>query len=180
VREFKADAIVVATGGKPVVPQIPGLSDFLFAEHVLESGEQTGPRAVIIGGGMVGCETAVVLAEKGVRVTIVEVLNKVAGKVMPMLQRPLLDRLRKKEVEILTDARIQRVFDHTLFLVTEDFGVKTIEADTIVLAAGVVPMSDGLKKLEKLAVELYCAGDCAERRGIREAIAEGNRSARRI
>ena len=72
IRDFDPDAVVLATGIKPKVPNIPGINmkHVIYAEEVLGSRIETGDKVVVMGGELVGCETAEFLAEKGKKVTV--------------------------------------------------------------------------------------------------------------
>ncbi|MCK5181172.1 MAG: FAD-dependent oxidoreductase, partial [Dehalococcoidia bacterium] len=81
VIEGNPDAVVIATGGIPLMPEIPGIdkSNVVTAQDVLSGKAKAGQNVVIIGGGMVGCETGHYLVEQGRTVTIVEILRRMAN-----------------------------------------------------------------------------------------------------
>ena len=94
ISEAKPDVVVLAAGVVTSVPQIKGIdgAGVLTAKEVL-NGARVGDTVVVIGGGLVGCETAEYLAKQRKKVTIVEMLDEVAG-VMPLaLRKMLLARL---------------------------------------------------------------------------------------
>ena len=105
ITEENPDALIIAVGGIPITPDIPGVDapNVIAAQDVL-AGRETGQNVVIIGGGMVGCETGHHLADKGKQVTIVEILKRMANDVSPMVRRRLLDGLRAKQVAMITNA----------------------------------------------------------------------------
>ena len=81
VEKTKPDAIIVATGSEPLIPDIPGIQDkrVVTARDVLaDKVKITNKKVVVAGGGMVGAETAEFLAEQGNKVTIIEMLPKMA------------------------------------------------------------------------------------------------------
>ena len=97
---------------------------------------RVGPRAVIIGGGSVGVETALFLVPLGIEVTIVEMLEKIAGgesaTILPFIHAQL-DRYR---VRVLTQHRVVSIEADGLIVETPDRGTLAIPCDTVVVAAG--------------------------------------------
>lgn len=175
IEEMKPDVVVVATGAKPKVPDIPGLpgAHAVQAVDVLEGKAEVGERVVVIGGEVVGCETAEYLAEKGKRVTVTRRGPEMATGVGPRVRPYLLDRLDKLGVTLLTGVTYHEVTARGLLLTTSEGEKKTIEADTIVLAAGAVPERGPASELEARSLRAYFVGDCVRPRTVREAIEEG-------
>ena len=99
-----------------------------------------------------------------------------AAKMMLLLRRQLLDRLIEKGVTMLTEVKYESITSRSLTFVTKDGERQTIEADTIVLAAGSKPSIDLFKALEGKVAEIHMAGDCVKPRRIVEAIDEGYRA----
>lgn len=99
------DAVVLATGIVPLVPPIPGLgaARLLMARDVLH-GSDVGESVIVVGGGLVGCETAERLAALGKKVTVLEMLDEAAGAMPLALRKLLLARMHKMKVEVLTGA----------------------------------------------------------------------------
>lgn len=182
VAEIKPDAVVVATGVAPFIPDIPGIDSAgaTRAEDVLLGKKEVGKRVAIIGGGMVGCETAEFLVDGGRKVTVIEMLPRLAMGMMPHLRRELLDRLATKGVALLTSAQCQKVSPGKLDIVTREGEALTIEVDTVILAAGARPNQELLQALNGKVPEVYAAGDCVEPRTIMEAMADGWRVARNL
>jgi pyruvate/2-oxoglutarate dehydrogenase complex dihydrolipoamide dehydrogenase (E3) component len=177
VEEFKPDAIVVATGSSPVDPDIPGISEakVVYAGDVLDNKVEVGERVVIIGGELVGCETAEYLAENGREVTVARRGAEMATRVGPTLRPVLLKRLADNGVKLLPGVKYEGITSSDLVLTTKDGLRKTIEADTIILAAGSQPNKRLFEELKGMASEIYLVGDCVEPRTIRDAINEGFR-----
>jgi len=176
VEETKPDAVVVATGAMSLVPDIPGIerSSAFTAEQVL-GGQEVGSRVVVIGGELVGCETADYLAEKGHKVTVTRRGPRMATKVGPGVREILLNRLEKNGAALLSGVSYEDVSDRGVTVTTSEGERRTIEADTVVLAAGAKPDSQLATALEGRVPELYVVGDCVEPRNIAEAMAEGYR-----
>jgi pyruvate/2-oxoglutarate dehydrogenase complex dihydrolipoamide dehydrogenase (E3) component len=88
------------------MPDIRGIdrSNVVAAQDVLSGKVKVGQSVVIIGGGMVGCETGHYLVEQGKTVTITEILKRMANDMFYMARRRLMDGLRSKKVTLLTSA----------------------------------------------------------------------------
>lgn len=179
VKKSKPDVIILATGMTAVIPEIAGIArqNVVTAEDVLTGKAQIGKRIVVIGGGMVGCETAEFLAERDKKVTVVEMLENLAVKMGAAVRQLLIDRLDAKGVIMLTGVKCEEVTDRGLVIVHKGVRRQTIEADTIVLAGGSLPNQKLFKALEGKVPEIYLAGDCEEPRTIIEAVADGSRLA---
>lgn len=172
---LKPDAIVVATGGIPAMPGIPGIDKprVFTADDVLAGRKNAGQRVVIIGGGMVGCETADYLAEKGKQVTVIEVLKRAANDMFAMVRRRLMDDLRSRKVVLLTSTCCEAILDGSVLVTTADGKRENIPADTVIVAVGYQPNNSLLEALKGQAAETYCIGDASKPRRICDAVQEG-------
>lgn len=181
VEEAQPDVLILATGATSLVPDIPGIDrpTVVTARQVLD-GEEVGERVVVIGGALVGCETAEFLAEQGKMVTILEILDEVATGIIPALRSLLLSRLADKGVTMMTSVKCQEVTDRGIAIITKEGQKQTIEADNVVIAAGAKSNKALLEALEDKISEIYAIGDCLEPQGILEAIADGYRIGRII
>ena len=175
--ELKPDVVILATGVKPFIPQIPGIQGqkVLQASQVLV-GAKTGERVAVIGGELVGCETALYLMEQGKKVTIMRRGPEFATKVHQFIREPLLGRLQFKGVSMLTGVKYEEITEAGVVIRTGAGERKIVEADTIVLAAGAVPNTELLAALKGKVAQVVSVGDCVEPRGIREAVEEGYRA----
>ncbi|MEA1872359.1 MAG: FAD-dependent oxidoreductase, partial [Chloroflexota bacterium] len=138
VIEGNPDAVVIATGGTPAMPDIAGIdkSNVVTAQDVLSGKAKTGQNVVIIGGGMVGCETGHYLVEQGKAVTIIEILKRMASDMFPMTRRRLMDGLRSKKVTLRTSSTCEEISEDSVRITTADGEKETIPADTVIMAVG--------------------------------------------
>jgi len=173
IAEARPDTVVLATGVTTAMPRISGIdsANVVTAKDVL-NGAEVGDTVAIVGGGLVGCETAEYLAQQGKKVTIVEMLDEVAGRMPLALRNLLLARLADKGVVVLTGIQCREVTGGGLVIITKEKKEKTIAADNVVLASGDRPNRALLENLES-TIPIYPIGDCVEPRGIAEAVAEG-------
>jgi pyruvate/2-oxoglutarate dehydrogenase complex dihydrolipoamide dehydrogenase (E3) component len=178
VTREKPDAVIIATGGIPIMPDMPGIdkSGAVTAQDILSGKDGVGQNVVIIGGGMVGCETGHYLAEQGKTVTIVEILKRMASDMFPMTRRRLMDGLRSKKVTLLTSATCEQIEEGSVLVTTAEGKKETIRAGTIVVAVGYKASDRLYKELEGRVPQLYCVGDSAKPRRILEAVDEGYRT----
>lgn len=169
------DAVILAQGGVPVIPPIPGIDgrNVVTARDVLAGKARTGQNCVIIGGGLVGCDTGHWLAEKGKTVVIVETLKRMAGDMGPMARRRLLDGLRSLQVAMLTEVSCNAITDKGVEITTADGQQKTLPAHTVILAAGSAENNVLLGALKGKVPEIHSAGDAAGPHGIMEAVRDG-------
>jgi len=175
VNKEKPEAVVIATGGTPLIPDIPGVnkSNVVTARDVLTGRKKTGQNVVIIGGGMVGCETGRYLAEGGKKVTIIEVLGRMASDMFPMVRKRLMDGLRSKNVALLVSTKCEEITEDGVRVTTAEGREETIAADTVVIAVGYKANDELFKALQDSVAEIYCIGDSSRPRRILDAVSEG-------
>ncbi|MCG8567631.1 MAG: NAD(P)/FAD-dependent oxidoreductase, partial [Desulfobacterales bacterium] len=182
------DAVIVATGARPLVPPIPGVEDdkVTTAVELLRGNvaalEKNKPKtAVVIGGGLSGCETAIWLAQQGVDVFIVEMLDDlmVGGANVPTQVKLMTgDLLKFHGVCVNTGCRVSRVTDSGIQVTDAENQVRDMACDRVVLALG-MKADNGLAR--KLACDLktvYTIGDCRNPENVMNAIWDGYEVAR--
>jgi 2-enoate reductase len=176
IAEEAPDAVVLATGGFPFVPGIPGIDrgNVVLATDVLTGKTAIGDKVVIIGGELVGCEVGDMLAETGKKVTITTLESDLLTfDVIYPARMSLLLRLRNNGVGMLTGVKYKEITDDGIVLVDKEGGEKTIKADNIVVAAGTRPNDRLVHLLKDKVAELYCVGDCVEPHNILNAMKAG-------
>ena len=173
VSDGNFDEVIVAAGALPLIPAAPGAQSVraVTANDVL-AGETVGERVVVIGGGMVGSETAEFLASKGKKVTIVEMLDKIALDLGPTTRWVTVKRIRESDIEILTGTRFVEFADSGVVVQKEGLN-QVLEADTVVMATGMRANTELADALKGKVRNLHVIGDCLEPRRILEAIHEG-------
>lgn len=168
IKTFAPDFVIVATGAKPrACPfDVSGLDaavPVLHAWDVLRDPAQLASAAAvtIIGGGMVGVETADLLALQGKRCTIIEALDTVAGGMARNNRMELLDRLKARGTAILSGVMVVKAHGTNLELRAADGTARGVEiGDCLVIATGPDPDRDVVPLLEAAGVEYALAGDC--------------------
>ena len=180
VKELSPDVLIVATGSAPLLPDIPGTErdNVVTAQDVL-TGALVGPRVVVIGGGLVGCETADYLAQLGKDVTIVEMLRHTAQDISPGARYFLRRRLRERNVKMLTSTPVKAITDVGV-VVSSDGEERTLEpVDTVVLATGARSVND-LEAVKELVPEVYVIGDAASPGKMLQAVQQAAEVARSL
>jgi pyruvate/2-oxoglutarate dehydrogenase complex dihydrolipoamide dehydrogenase (E3) component len=157
------DRVIVATGSRPVVPPVPGLDAPFTAAEILSGRRRPGPRALILGGGLVGIEMAELLASQKHEVVVIELLAEIARDMEAVTRRMTLERLRKVPVTIHTSTRLTRMDGREAFVAAEGSPdeLSIGEFDSVVVAVGHRshdPLSAGL---EEAGLEVTRIGDAA-------------------
>ncbi|MEM3012867.1 MAG: FAD-dependent oxidoreductase, partial [Candidatus Hadarchaeales archaeon] len=129
-------------------------------------------RVVIVGGGGVGCYTAHYLTSRGKEVTLLEMLEKVAGDVGITTRWILRENLKKGGVKIFTSTKVKEIRPEGVVAVRGG-GEEVFPAESVVLAVGSRPNSSLAEELKGKVEELYLVGDCSQPRKALEAIQEG-------
>lgn len=168
IKAFAPDFVIVATGARPrACPfDVSGLDARVRVLHgwdVLRDPAQiaSASAVTIIGGGMVGVETADSLALQGKRCTIIEALDTIAGGMARNNRMELLDRLKARGAAILCGVMVERAHGTHLDLRATDGTVSSVEiGDCLVIATGPEPDRDVVPLLEEAGVEYELAGDC--------------------
>lgn len=177
IRQEKPDAVVLATGARPAGLNLPGGKEqnVVTSWEVLKGKVQVGKKVAVIGGGMVGCETAEYLAEKGHQVTVLEMLTKVAVDASPLVGPWLVERLKILGVEIITEAKVKAFQQGTVVYSQQGQDKKVSDVETVVLAVGSLA-EDGLaREMEGSGIDYYVIGDAVSPRRITQAIYEAMR-----
>ncbi|MCL4440886.1 MAG: FAD-dependent oxidoreductase, partial [Firmicutes bacterium] len=203
ILKFSPDAVVVATGSTPIVPALPGIDRPIVVQawDVLDRKAGVGDKVIVVGGGAVGCETALYLAKmgtmppellsywgsylqedlqqvmswalKGNKQIIVLEMKKYIGSDIGITTRwGILQELQRCGVKLITGAEVLSIQKNGAEVRHGD-EVKIIPADTIVLAAGSRSQNGLSSSLDGKVPELYVVGDAAKPRKALDGIREG-------
>lgn len=205
VDEVKPDAIVIATGGEALVPNVPGIKGpKVVSAHDVLASKVTVPNGnvLVIGGGMVGLEVAEFLAcpddnpvVGNTNVTVIEMLPKVGMDMVPEGRTLLMQRLHEAGVQIRKSSKVKEILDdgarivNTIMELKPDWTVVYNEGDkveeirgmdTIIIAMGAKSVEDLSDKLNGRVPEVYVIGDARSPRKALEAVTEGAEVGRQI
>ena len=175
------DVVICATGSLPIIPNIPGVEKPIAVDclSAINGAKPVGKKIVVIGGGLVGTETALDLAENGHSVTLVEMLPKIMKDVAVTDFLAYSERIAKTDMRILTETRLLEVLDNGA-RVSSKKGEETIEADTVILALGLKAEQGLYNELIAAGKEAYLVGDAVKAGKIFDAIHTAYRAAIRI
>lgn len=179
------DAIVVATGARPHIPQISGvdLDHVVTAWDVLQDRVNIGDRVVVLDeeGQHQGLSTAELLMDKGKQVTVVTRYFYAGLDIGITTIVPLYERLFTKGIRVMPHSQVTAIeLEHVTIENIYSGKIEQPEADTIVLAAGGRALDGLYHDLKGQVNELHIAGDCVAPRKLHHAILEGTRVARAL
>ncbi len=184
VKEVRPDVLIVATGAEPLVPGIPcasGKNILTYRDVLVSKADVPGASVVVAGGGTVGCELSLYLAERQKKVTIVEMLEELARDEEPITRFDLLVNLLPEAGVKAVTGRIITEINNKGVTAVDHYGRKTfIEADSVVIAMGTTPHETLSSEATGTVPEVYVIGDCARPRKVINAVYEGSAVARLI
>lgn len=199
-----ADCVVIATGAVPRHLELKNsgfTGDIVQANDILAGKIAAGRNVVVIGGGAVGCETAVYLAEEGTisaeqakflllndaetaerikellkkserTIAIVELLGKLGKDIGPGTRWVVMQEIRTYGIKKFTESNVLELAGDGVHIKTADGTEQTIPADTVVIAVGSVSENELYQQLEGKIPELYLIGDAASPRKLEQAVSE--------
>ena len=181
VKRIAPDVLIVATGSKPLVPKIPGIDrkNVITAAEALK-GTKVGDKVIVVGGGLVGCETADYLAQQGKEVTIVEMLRHTARDVGPSARYFLRRRMAEKGIKILTSTTVEEITDDGVSVKSGEGSQLLSPVDTVVLATGAESLNELEAKVKDTVPEVYVIGDAAKPGKIMAAVEQAADLARQL
>ncbi|MGI6171622.1 MAG: FAD-dependent oxidoreductase [Butyricicoccus sp.] len=161
-------------GAKPIVPPIPGIdsSKVVGLDALHQAEPAVGQKVVILGGGLVGSECAIYLDSLGKDVTVVEMKDDWASDAYFMHKNAMNIYLRDSKVQIHTNTTAKSVTEEGLLCSTAD-GDLLLEADTILLAAGMKPDRELADSFYNAAPRVFQVGDCIKAGRVLEAVTLG-------
>jgi len=191
IREYSYDKLIIATGASPIVPPLENInlaniftlrsvSDAFAVRELLDSGAVK--KAVIVGGGFIGLETAENLKNRGMDVTIVELVPHILPPFDEEMALYAQNHMIDRGVRILTGEKVTGFEGSDGKVTTVKTSAGDIEADMVILSIGVRPntgiaveagIETGVagaikvnKYMETNVKDIYAAGDCAENRNL--------------
>ncbi len=179
---LERDVLILATGSKPRTLTLQGTNTLYKAEDILSGRHVPGAHVAIIGGGLVGCELALNLAQKSHGVSIIETLPAIlsAGAQIPHMNKIMLEDLLKfYKVRLVEGAAVQSVEGGVVHYVQNGMQ-QSLSADTVAYAIGYSSDQALYHALQMQEKELYLLGDARRPRNIMYAIWDAYELARGI
>ena len=185
IKKMDIDVAILAVGSKPIVPSIPGIDSAKAVSCIdaLMGVKTVGKRVVVVGGGLVGCELSLDLAQKGKEVSIVEYLDAIlsAGESVPLMNYQMLtDLLAHHNVKIYVSHNIEEINENGAVIVSKDGQKAELKADSVIIATGFEPVKSMADELYGEGIEIYQVGDGRRVGNIMRAIWDAYEIARGI
>lgn len=157
------DAVINAVGAHSAAPRIPGIDSVNVADawKVLAGEQQVYGTVAVIGGGMVGCETAEYLAARGCKVSVIEMMDKIAAGESTTILPTLLENYKTYGVEQYPSHKVKEFRMNAVVCENKDGAEVTIPCDYIVLAMGARSNEFDAAALEAAGIPVYSIGDTA-------------------
>ena len=157
------EAVINAVGAHSAAPRIPGIDSVNVADawKVLASEQQVYGTVAVIGGGMVGCETAEYLAARGCKVSVIEMMDKIAAGESTTILPTLLENYKTYGVEQYPSHKVKEFRMDAVVCENKDGAEVTIPCDYIVLAMGARSNEFDAAALEAAGIPVYSIGDAA-------------------
>ena len=173
VKNDAPDVIIGAFGAHARPLTLPGAEYARHAGGCYEAPDTIGHRVVMIGGGLIGCETGLHLAKTGHEVTIIETMDAMARDGYLLHVDNMLLEMKKQNVAVMTQTQCLKIYRDGVDIRTAAGGQEHIACDTVLYAVGMVPESDQLKRFEDCADMVIPIGDCVKPGKIKEAVHTG-------
>lgn len=157
------EAVINAVGAHSAAPRIPGIDSVNVADawKVLAGEQQVYGTVAVIGGGMVGCETAEYLAARGCKVSVIEMMDKIAAGESTTILPTLLENYKTYGVEQYPSHKVKEFRIDAVVCENKDGAEVTIPCDYIVLAMGARSNEFDAAALEAASIPVYSIGDAA-------------------
>ena len=157
------EAVINAVGAHSAAPRIPGIDSVNVADawRVLAGEQQVYGTVAVIGGGMVGCETAEYLAARGCKVSVIEMMDKIAAGESTTILPTLLENYKTYGVEQYPSHKVKEFRMDAVVCENKDGAEVTIPCDYIVLAMGARSNEFDDAALEAASIPVYSIGDAA-------------------
>lgn len=163
LKEAGFEAVINAVGAHSAAPRIPGIDGVNVADawKVLAGEQQVYGTVAVIGGGMVGCETAEYLAARGCKVSVIEMMDKIAAGESTTILPTLLENYKTYGVEQYPSHKVKEFRMDAVVCENKDGAEVTIPCDYIVLAMGARSNEFDAAALENANIPVYSIGDAA-------------------
>ena len=183
IRKENPDAVIVATGAKPLVLPIEGIDqpEILSGSAVLDGTCAPGKKVLVVGGGMVGCEMAALLGEQEHEVDVIELRGEIGADVIREHKIYLMKDFEQYRIGQITGAKVCRFYKDGVEYESADGTRQEARGyDSVVLAMGYRSFNPFAGQIEKLGKEVYVIGDAHQARRALEATSEAYQEAIRL
>ncbi len=166
IESLKPDAVVIAAGGAAIIPELPGVhGENVFSVEDVLGGKAglTGKNIILVGAGMTGIETAEYLCAAGNKVTVVDMLNKIAPDGNGTIVADVMGRLKQYKTGFLLEHTLKEIKADFVVLEEKATGAeKSVPADAVVLSLGMRPNKELADALKAKGYDTYVIGDAVK------------------
>lgn len=183
IKSLNPYAIILATGSKPFLPNMDGVQHPHVCNYMEVKQDQivlTGKKVAVLGSGMVCYSTSRGLAEQGNHVTYVELPTKSGSKISNLTRLRLFEKLKKLNVEIITDHGVDKILSNGVLLEDQSGLEKELKVDQVVIAMGVTAYNPLEETLKLQFDHVFVIGDAAGSASLAEATRGGFETAYEI
>lgn len=176
VKELNPDSILIAMGAKERILPIPGIDNekVVLATKAILNPEMLGQKVAILGGGSIGCEIALELAEDGKDVSVIEVTDILAANANSLYREALRQKfLLHDNIRSLLSCSCTKIEDVNIWYKDKDGNQLSLPYDTLILSTGLVPQIDLVEQFYGICRDTVAIGDCIRPSSIMNANYEG-------
>lgn len=175
IENSDCDVVIVATGGKPIIPEISGVGskNVVTACEILDGKVFCGQKAVVIGGGQIGTETALHLAVHRKDVTLIEMTNDLAIKETAHPREFLLKAVEDSTINVILNGCVKDIREDSVVVEIAKDQLIEVQADTVILAIGMQEENALSKSIVDCKKKIITIGDAKEVRQVMDAVREG-------
>jgi NADPH-dependent 2,4-dienoyl-CoA reductase/sulfur reductase-like enzyme len=179
IEEGYPDVVILAMGGEKIIPAIEGIDLLLVGDawQILSGEVAPKSHAVVVGGGLIGMETADFLSQKGTQVTLVEALKRSPVLKITSHGYMLHTRLRDKNCKLLFNTVVKRIAEGSVTILSGGEEQTLSPVDQVIIAVGLKPHDDWQQILPARGIRHWVIGDACQPRRIIEATEEGAKAA---
>lgn len=175
IENSDCDVVIVATGGKPIIPEISGVGskNVVTACEILDGKVFCGQKAVVIGGGQIGTETALHLAVHRKDVTLIEMTNDLAIKETAHPREFLLKAVEDSTINVILNGCVKDIREDSVVVEIAKDQLIEVQTDTVILAIGMQEENALSKSIVDCKKKIITIGDAKEVRQVMDAVREG-------
>jgi len=183
VKSLSPDVVIIAVGSDDAIPPIPGIENARTALSVYFADcKELGKEVIVLGGGLVGCETALYINSHNIKTTVLEMQDVFVPEMVGIYRTALMDEMKKAGVIQVSGAKVVQITANSVTLEKKDGLRETFNADSIVVALGRKSNSAVAQNLKDAcgSIPAFIIGDCVRPARIGEAIQEAWQTAMQI
>ncbi|NCB32831.1 MAG: FAD-dependent oxidoreductase [Erysipelotrichia bacterium] len=185
LQKLKPDKLIIAVGAMERIPSINGIehTGVITAINAIEHVENLGKHIVILGGGSIGCELALELAEQNRKVVIVEITDSLSSNANSLYREAMRQKLEgfSDRIKVLKKTVCQEITEDAMLIKDiENDTIHRLAYDNVILATGLVSRRDTVRSLYGIIRNTVSIGDCTKPSSIMNAVFEGHTAALNI